>query len=183
MNQILENYLNRDILAQAFPTVLAGFWVTVQVALCVIILGVGLGLALALLRLTGRSSIGLLVTAWVELFRSLPQLVISVFIYFALPYGGIALSPFASTALALGAVLSAFCAEIFHASIIALPKGQWEAATALGLRTGPTLFLIILPQACASPRRSSPTAPSPSPKERRSASRSRCRRRWGVPRA
>jgi hypothetical protein len=36
MNQILENYLNRDILAQAFPTVLAGFWVTVQVALCVI---------------------------------------------------------------------------------------------------------------------------------------------------
>jgi His/Glu/Gln/Arg/opine family amino acid ABC transporter permease subunit len=121
--------------------------VTVQVALCVIILGVGLGLALALLRLTGRSSIGLLVTAWVELFRTLPQLVIMVFIYFALPYGGIALSPFASTALALGAVLSAFCAEIFHASIIALPKGQWEAATALGLRTGPTLFLIILPQA------------------------------------
>ncbi|QDL94487.1 amino acid ABC transporter permease (plasmid) [Paroceanicella profunda] len=146
MEELAANYFNLTIIAGALPSVLRGFLVTVEVALAVIVIGVGLGLGLALLRLPGWKLVHGLITAWIELFRTLPQLVILIFLYFALPYAGIRLSPFAATALALGAVLSAFAAEIFTAAIMALPKGQWEAAQSLGFGPIRTLWYIILPQ-------------------------------------
>jgi His/Glu/Gln/Arg/opine family amino acid ABC transporter permease subunit len=147
MDKLVQNFFNMEIIVGALPTVLIGFATTVQVALAVIAIGVVLGLGLALLRLLDNRPIDALITAWIEIFRTLPQLVIIIFLYFALPYGGLRLSPFAATAFALGAVLSAFCAEIFSASIAALPKGQWEAARALNLNAIATIRLIILPQA------------------------------------
>lgn len=147
MNQILENYFNGPVMAQAFPDVFSGFIVTVEVAVCVIVIGVMAGLFLALLRCTNSRLINGLVTIYVEVFRTLPQLVIIIFIYFGLPYLGLTFSPFFATALALAAVLAAFSAEIFWATIMAVSKGQWEAASALGISRVLTLRLIILPQA------------------------------------
>ena len=146
MDQVIENYLNGPVLAAAFPEVLRGFLMTVEVALCVIVLGVGVGLGLAIVRAAGNPILNAWIGTYVEVFRTLPQLIRSVFIYFALPYAGLTLSPFLATALALAAVLAAFSAEIFLATILAVPKGQWEAATALGLSWTKALFLIILPQ-------------------------------------
>lgn len=146
MNELAQNFFNLQIMATALPTVLEGFLVTIAVSLTVIVIGVGLGMALALARLPGWRPVNILITAWIEIFRTLPQLVILIFLFFALPYGGIVLSPFWATSLALGAVLSAFCAEIFTAAIMALPKGQWEAAHALGFGPVKALRLIILPQ-------------------------------------
>lgn len=147
MNQILENYFNGPVMAQALPDVFSGFVVTVEVAVCVIVIGVMAGLFLALLRCTNSRLINGLVTIYVEVFRTLPQLVIIIFIYFGLPYLGLTFSPFFATALALAAVLAAFSAEIFWATIMAVSKGQWEAASALGISRVLTLRLIILPQA------------------------------------
>jgi len=147
MNQILENYFNGPVMAQALPDVFSGFIVTVEVAVCVIVIGVMAGLFLALLRCTDSRLINGLVTIYVEVFRTLPQLVIIIFIYFGLPYLGLTFSPFFATALALAAVLAAFSAEIFWATIMAVSKGQWEAASALGISRVLTLRLIILPQA------------------------------------
>jgi His/Glu/Gln/Arg/opine family amino acid ABC transporter permease subunit len=147
MKQILDNYFNVPVMVEAFPEVLRGFFVTVEVALCVIVLGVALGLAFALLRCAGNRVLNFLITAYVEVFRTLPQLVIMIFIYFGLPYLGIRFSPFLATSLALAAVLAAFSAEIFWATIMAVSKGQWEAASALGLSRRRTLRLVILPQA------------------------------------
>jgi polar amino acid transport system permease protein len=147
MNQILENYFNGPVMAQALPDVFSGFIVTVEVAVCVIVIGVMAGLFLALLRCTDSLLINGLVTIYVEVFRTLPQLVIIIFIYFGLPYLGLTFSPFFATALALAAVLAAFSAEIFWATIMAVSKGQWEAASALGISRVLTLRLIILPQA------------------------------------
>lgn len=147
MNQVIENYLNWSVLVAAFPEVFRGFLVTVQVAICVIILGVGTGLAFAIVRAAGNRVLNALIIAYVEVFRTLPQLVIMIFVYFGLPYAGIQFSPLIATALALAAVLAAFSAEIFLATITAVPKGQWEAASSLGLSWARTLFLIILPQA------------------------------------
>jgi polar amino acid transport system permease protein len=87
------------------------------------------------------------IVVFVDIFRTLPQLVIIVFLYFALPYADIQLSPFAATTLALGAVLAAFATEIFWAAIQAVPEGQWDAARSLGLGFFRILLLIILPQA------------------------------------
>lgn len=146
MEALLQNFLNLEVMLAALPSVLKGFLITVEVSLCVIAIGLVLGLVLALIRLAENRFCNALITAWIELFRTLPQLVILIFLYFALPYGGIRLSPFVATAVALGFVLSAFAAEIFTAAIMALPRGQWEAAHALGFRTFKTLYYIILPQ-------------------------------------
>ncbi len=146
MDMLLQNFLNAEVMLNALPTVLEGFVITIEVSLCVIAIGLALGLALALIRLAENPFANALITGWIELFRTLPQLVILIFLYFALPYANIIMSPFVATAVALGFVLSAFCAEIFSATISALPRGQWEAAHALGFGMIRTLVYIILPQ-------------------------------------
>jgi polar amino acid transport system permease protein len=147
MDRLVDNYFNLTVLAGCLPSVLSGFRVTVEVALATILLGIGAGLSLAILRCLHRRVLDALITAYVDVFRTLPQLVVIVFVYFGLPYCGIVLSPFAATVLALGAVLSAFAAEAFWAAILALPQGQWDAAQALWLGFFPTLFRVVLPQA------------------------------------
>ncbi|MDX6751157.1 amino acid ABC transporter permease [Geminicoccaceae bacterium 1502E] len=147
MERIIDNYFNAAVLADAFPQVLQGFQVTVLVSLLVILVGIGSGLLLAVLRCMDLRAVNAAIVAYVDVFRTLPQLVIIIFVYFGLPYAGLSLSPFATTVIALGAVLSAFATEIFYSSIMALPRGQWDAAKALGFGYLRTLFSIILPQA------------------------------------
>src|SRR5690242_7476235 len=101
MERIADNYLNLQILAQYYPAILAGFGVTCLVAILVVIVGIGLGLLLAVVRALGHRTINALIVGWIDFFRTMPQLVVIVIVYFALPYGGIALSPFAATVLSL----------------------------------------------------------------------------------
>ena len=147
MDSLADNYLNLAILARYYPAILDGFKVTCLVAVLTVILGIGLGLALAVIRALGNRPVNALIVGWIDFFRTMPQLVVIVIVYFALPYGGIVLSPFAATVLALGAVLSAFAAEIFTAALQSVPQGQTDAARALGLSFMKTLFLVLLPQA------------------------------------
>jgi len=147
MEKVVDNYFNVAILAQYYPSILAGFWVTVQVALSVIAVGIGLGLLLAVLRCLERRLLNALIVFYVDVFRTLPQLVVIVFVYFGLPYAELTVSPFVATVIGLGVVLSAFATEIFWASIQTTPQGQWDAAKALGFGFFGTLFLVILPQA------------------------------------
>ncbi|WP_315838238.1 amino acid ABC transporter permease [Bradyrhizobium prioriisuperbiae] len=147
MDRILEYYFNPKVLALAFPDVLAGFRVTVVVSLLIIVFGIALGLSLALLRCANFKALNAAIVAYVDVLRTLPQLVVIVFIYFGLPYLGVTLSPFVTTVLSLAMVLSAFSTEIFWSAIMAVPRGQWDAASALGFSRARTLLQIILPQA------------------------------------
>jgi polar amino acid transport system permease protein len=147
VNPLLDNFFNRQILVQYGPSVLAGFWVTVEVALLTIVVGVGLGLALAVVRAMRVRAADIAIIGFVDIFRTLPQLVVIIFIYFGLPYADIQLSPFAATVLSLGLVLSAFATEIFWSAIQSVPQGQWDAARSLGLGFFLILFRVILPQA------------------------------------
>ena len=149
MDRILQNYFNLEIIRAAWPDVLRGFGVTVLASVCVIALGLILGLLLAICRCAGIRPLNWVIAAYTDLFRTLPQLVIIIVLYFALPYANITLSPFLTTVLALGAVLSAFAADIFYASIMAIPQGQWDAARALGIGSVRVFPLVILPQAVA----------------------------------
>jgi len=144
---LADNFFNPQILAQYAPDMLAGFGVTVVVALLTIVVGVATGLALAIVRAMKVRAADIAITIFVDVFRTLPQLVVVVFIYFGLPYADIQLSPFAATVVALGAVLAAFATEIFWAAIQAVPEGQWDAARSLGLGFFRILFRVILPQA------------------------------------
>lgn len=147
MDRLLENFLNLQVMADALPMVLRGFGTTVVVSVLVIALGLAVGLALAVVRTFGIRVVDAAIVGWVDLFRTLPQLVIIIFLYFGMPYVGFTPSPFATTVMALGAVLSAFACEIFWSAMQAVPRGQRDAAQALGFRPLRMLFEIVLPQA------------------------------------
>jgi polar amino acid transport system permease protein len=141
------SFLNARVAAEYWPKILAGLGVTVALAALIIVAGLALGLALAVLRVMGVRPLNWLIIFMVDLFRALPPLVLIVLIYFGLPAAGIGVSGFWATWLSLTLVLTAFAEEIFWGSIRAVPKGQWEAGRALGLRFLPVLGRIVLPQA------------------------------------
>jgi polar amino acid transport system permease protein len=141
------SFLNARVAADYWPKILEGLGVTVALAVLIIAAGLALGLGLAVLRCLGLRVLDWAIIFVVDLFRALPPLVLIVLIYFGLPAAGIGFSGFWATWLALTLVLMAFAEEIFWGSICAVPKGQWEAGRAIGLRFLPTLRLIVLPQA------------------------------------
>jgi len=141
------SFLNARVAADYWPKILEGLGVTVALAALIIAAGLALGLGLAVLRCLSIRVLDWAIIFVVDLFRALPPLVLIVLIYFGLPAAGIGFSGFWATWLALTLVLMAFAEEIFWGSICAVPKGQWEAGRAIGLRFLPTLRLIVLPQA------------------------------------
>src|SRR3546814_5802614 len=92
-------------------------------------------------------SLNVLIVAYVDVFRALPPLVVIVIVYFGLPSGGITLSGFTVLWLVLSLVLAAFSEEIFWSGILAIRRGQWEAARSTALGFVQTLAWVILPQA------------------------------------
>ncbi|MFO1082720.1 MAG: ABC transporter permease subunit [Reyranellaceae bacterium] len=134
-------------MAKYLPDILHGVVVTIELAVLIILSGLAAGLALALLRSLALRPLNWLIIFMVDVFRSLPPLVIIVLIYFGLPAAGVAPSGFVSTWLSLALVLMAFSEEIFWAGITSVARGQWEAARSTGLSFGQTLLAVVLPQA------------------------------------
>ncbi len=87
------------------------------------------------------------IAAYVELIRNTPFLVQLFFIFFGLPRFGIRLDPVVASILAMTLNMTAYTIEIVGAGLDAVPIGQKEAATALGLRPRQVFFKIVLPQA------------------------------------
>jgi polar amino acid transport system permease protein len=143
----LDTFFNARVMARYLPDILSGVVVTIELAVLIVITGLAAGLALALVRSLGIRPLNWLIVFIVDLFRSLPPLVIIVLIYFGLPSAGISPSGFVSTWLSLMLVLMAFSEEIFWAGITSIPKGQWEASRSTGLSFTQTLLNVVLPQA------------------------------------
>ena len=144
---IFQTFFNIDVLVRTFPLLMQGLWVTVQLGLCAIIAGLALGLGLALVRIYGARPVRLIARIYIDVFRSIPLLVLLIIVYYALPFVGIRLSAFLSALSALTMVSAAYTAEIFRAGIEAIPKGQFEASGALGLNYRHMMVDVILPQA------------------------------------
>jgi len=146
-DRFADAFFNAKVMEKYLPDILSGVVVTIELAVLVVISGVASGLALALLRSLGFRPLNWLIIFIVDLFRSLPPLVIIVLMYFGLPAADISPSGFVSTWLSLALVLMAFSEEIFWAGITSIPKGQWEASRSTGLSYGQTLMNVVLPQA------------------------------------
>ena len=144
---LFEVFFNLDVLRRSLPLLLRGLWTTILLGAVSIVLGLVLGLVLVMLRLYGQRAVRLLAAAYINLFRALPLLVLLVLIYYALPFLGVRLSSFAAAATALSMVSGAYTAEIFRAGIEAVPRGQFEASAALGLRRWRVMRSVVLPQA------------------------------------
>jgi polar amino acid transport system permease protein len=147
MHRLAETFLDWEVMARYAPNILQGAWVTIQLALAVVVAGIGAGLLLAVLRTFRVKAVNALIVLMVDVMRALPPLVVIVIFYFALPTVGIKLSAWAATWLALTLVLMSFAEEIFWAGILAVPRGQWEAARSTGLSVLQALRDVVLPQA------------------------------------
>ncbi|MDI1245978.1 MAG: amino acid ABC transporter permease, partial [Rhodoferax sp.] len=129
------------------PLLLEGLWVTILLGLVSILAGFVSGLCLALIRVYGAPFLQAITRIYIDVFRSIPLLVLLVLVYYALPFVGIRMSSFASAATAITLVSCAYTAEIFRAGLEAIPKGQFEAADAIGLSFFNSMRDVILPQA------------------------------------
>jgi glutamate transport system permease protein len=124
-----------------------GLVATLRAAVVAMVLAMAMGAVLAVGRLSRRAWVARLAGAWVELFRGLPLLLLILFLFLALPAVGITISVFWALVAGLTLYNGAVFGEIFRAGILSLPRGQTEAAYAIGLRRGQTLRLILVPQA------------------------------------
>ena len=147
MGRFADTFLNWAVMAQYAPKIVEGTWVTIRLALAVVIAGIACGLFLSVLRAFRFRAINVFIVFAVDVLRALPPLVIIIAFYFALPALGVRMSAWVSTWLALSLVLMAFSEEIFWAGILAVPRGQWEAARSTGLSFLQTLRDVVLPQA------------------------------------
>lgn len=144
---LAETFFNWEVMARYAPKIVEGAWVTIQIALAVVMAGIAAGLFLSVIRTLRIKPVNFLIVATVDILRALPPLVIIIVFYFALPVVGIRMSAWIATWLALTLVLMAFSEEIFWAGILAVPKGQWEAARSTGLSFLQTMREVVLPQA------------------------------------
>ena len=144
---LIDTFFNWAVFRDSLPALLQGLWITILLGVVSIVAGLVSGLLMALLRLYAPAPVRALARIYIDVFRSIPLLVLLVLVYYALPFVGIRLSSFASAATALTLVSCAYTAEIFRAGIEAIPKGQFEAAEAIGLGFFSSMRDVILPQA------------------------------------
>lgn len=130
-----------------FPILLRGLWVTLQATVLGFAIALVVGLILALLRMAPSRIVSWPVAVFLEFVRDTPLLVQLYFLFFVLPEFGITLPAFLTGAIALGIQYCGYTAEVYRAGIEAIPRGQWEAATALNMPARLTYRHVVVPQA------------------------------------
>jgi His/Glu/Gln/Arg/opine family amino acid ABC transporter permease subunit len=139
---------NFTIVLNSLPFLLAGIYYTVVISLSALVLAVMIGLIAAVSRLSNNRPARYAAICYIEFFRDTPLLVQLMWIFFCLPIIlNVEVSAFFAATLALGLNCGAFLAEIFRAGIQSIPKGQVEAARALGLHRWSVFCFIVAPQA------------------------------------
>ena len=135
-------------LERAWPFLIQGFQITVEIWAISIPLGIVIGLIACLMKLSKVKVFNFIANFYIWLIRGTPMLVQALIVYFGLSQAvGINLSPFQAGLVTLSLNAGAYLAEIFRSGIQAVPKGQTEAARSLGLSAGRTTVKIVLPQA------------------------------------
>ncbi|GLY54286.1 amino acid ABC transporter permease [Lentzea sp. NBRC 102530] len=127
-------------LVEAIGNTLAAFAVGAVLALV-------FGAIFAAARLSDHAWVRAPAAVIVEIFRAIPLVIMMFFFYYGLPVAGVKLSAFTAVVISLMLYNGSVLAEIFRAGINSLPKGQSEAAYALGMRKTQVMTLVLLPQA------------------------------------
>ena len=146
MAEFAATFFNIDVLKAVWPLLLQGLWMTLALAAVVVPLSVAFGVAIAALQDLPSRLLRLLLVAYVDVLRSIPPLVLIIFIFFGLPFLGLHLNQFAAAVLALTLNGSSYFAEIFRAGIGSVPVGQREAARSTGLTWLQAMTGVVVPQ-------------------------------------
>ena len=135
------------VLAHNLTWLLYGASVTLALSAGCVAAASAIGLVVALGGLFGGWPVRLLTLAYLCLMRGTPLLILIIGVYYVLPYTGIELGAVGGGVIVLSAYHGAFMSEVFRGAILSVPRGQWDAGRALGLRGFPLLILIVMRQA------------------------------------
>ncbi|MBN0979855.1 ABC transporter permease subunit [Pseudomonas hygromyciniae] len=139
------------------PLLLRGVWVTLQLALLSLLLGLAFGLIGAGAKLSRVRTLRVCAQLYTTLIRGVPDLLLMLFIFYgvqtglsrltqALGWAYIEIDPFAAGVLTLGFIYGAYFTETFRGSLLAVPRGQFQAAKALGMTFSQGFVHVIFPQ-------------------------------------
>lgn len=137
----------------AMPLLLEGLKLTVIVSLVSIAIGMVIGLLVCLMKMSKNIILRAVAGVYIWIIRGTPMLVQAFIVFFGVPQViRLFVSDFKFTALTAGIITlslnaGAYLAEIYRGGILAVPKGQSEAARSLGLSQGKTMMKVVLPQA------------------------------------
>jgi His/Glu/Gln/Arg/opine family amino acid ABC transporter permease subunit len=140
-------YLNREIFGQLLGDMRHAAWNTLRYAAISEVLGIALGLVVATFAVSERRWLRIPATAYVDVVRGLPLLMMLLLIYFGLTYIGITLETVPALIIGLTINSSAYIAEIFRAGIQSVERGQMDAARSLGMPYAVSMIHVVIPQA------------------------------------
>jgi len=137
-----------DLLGRALWPLVSGALVgTIPLAIASFVLGLAIALGIALMRMSRNRILSSIARVYISIVRGTPLLVQLFVIFYGLPEIGIKISPWPAAIIAFSINVGGYAAETIRASILSVPKGQWEAAHTIGMSRALALRRIILPQA------------------------------------
>ena len=139
------------------PLLLEGTWMTIKISLLSLLVSVVLGLLGASAKLSGAAALRVPAQLYTTLIRGVPDLVLMLLIFYslqtwltgiteALEWDYIEIDPFAAGVITLGFIYGAYFTETFRGAMLAVPRGQLEAATAYGLKRSQRFRYVVFPQ-------------------------------------
>lgn len=131
----------------AWPMALAMIKVTIPLTAICFVVGLALALIVALARMSSRKYFSIPARVFISAVRGTPLLVQLFLIFYGLPQFGVNLDPYIAAVIAFSVNVAGYAAEVIRASILSVPRGQWEAAETVGMGYTTTLKRIVLPQA------------------------------------
>ena len=140
--------INFSLIWDALPLLLAGAGITIEITALSVGFGLLIGMTVGIARLASIKPVRYFANCYVDFIRGTPLLVQIFLVYFALPgIIGHRVDPYFAAISACSINSGAYIAEIFRAGILAVDKGQAEAARSLGLSKWQSMRLVVLPQA------------------------------------
>lgn len=139
--------LDMTLARESLPALLEGLKITVELTFIVLAISLVLGIFVALSRLSKSRVLSTVTGFYVDFMRATPLLLQLIYIYFVLPTIGIRPDPFVAGVVGLSLNYTAYLSEVYRSGIQAIPRGQLDAAAALGMRPSLTMRRIVLPQA------------------------------------
>jgi polar amino acid transport system permease protein len=147
MNEDMRQRWSWDAARDSFPDVLQAFFTyTLGITVAASVVAVMLGLVLALLRRSDSRPVSVATFWLVEFIRSTPIPIQLFLVHFGFPSFGVTLPVLVTGVGVLGVHYACYMSEVYRAGIEAVPRGQWEACTALSLSPTRTWRAVILPQ-------------------------------------
>ncbi len=144
MEQSIDWQLVGDSLLPLLSGMVRG---TIPLTAVSFVLGLALALVVALMRLSKLRPVSAVARAYVSVIRGTPLLLQLFIIFYGLPAFGLTIDPFPSAVIAFTLNVAGYASEVVRASILAVPRGQWEAASSIGMDYTTTLRRVVLPQA------------------------------------